>query len=73
LKNNTTAGLDITTYLLKKCVPYMLEPLLELVNALIRVSIFPTTLKKSVVKPVYKKGMKEDAINYLPITLVAAL
>jgi hypothetical protein len=50
----------------------MSEPLLESVNALIRECIFPTTLKKSVVKPVYKKGMKEDAINYLPITVVAA-
>jgi hypothetical protein len=29
--------------------------------------------KKTVVKPIYKNGMKEDANNYHPITLVPAL
>jgi hypothetical protein len=29
-------------------------------------------LKKSVVKPIYKKGKKEEAINYPPITLAPA-
>jgi hypothetical protein len=31
---------------------------------------FPATLKKLVVIPIYKKGTKEDAANYHPITLV---
>jgi hypothetical protein len=43
---------------------------LELVNASIRDGIFPSTLKKSVVIPIYKKETKEDAANYCPITLV---
>jgi hypothetical protein len=34
--------------------------------------IFPSKLKKSVVKPIYKKGKKEEAINYRTITLVPA-
>jgi hypothetical protein len=29
-------------------------------------------LKKSVVKPIYKKEKKEEAINYRPITLLSA-
>jgi hypothetical protein len=41
--------------------------------ASIREGIFPSKLKKSVVKPVYKNGEKEEAINYRPITLVPAL
>jgi hypothetical protein len=46
LKSNKSAGLDdISPYLLKKCVPYMLKPLLELVNASIREVIFLLTLK----------------------------
>jgi hypothetical protein len=51
----------------------MLKPLLELVNAAIRDGVFPSTFKKSVVKPIHRKGTKEDANNYRPITLVPAL
>jgi hypothetical protein len=46
--------------------------LLELVDASIREGIFPSKLKKSVVKPIYKNGGKE-AINYRQITLVPTL
>jgi hypothetical protein len=64
---------DISPYLLKKCVPHIIKLLLELVNASIREGIFPSKLKKSVVKPIYKNGEKEEAINYRPITLVPTL
>jgi hypothetical protein len=50
----------------------MVKPLLKFVNASIREGIFPPTLK-TLVKPIYKNGMKEDANNYYPITLVPAL
>jgi hypothetical protein len=50
----------------------MIKPLLEVINASIREGIFPSTWKKSLVKPVYKNGTKEDPNNY-PITLVPAL
>lgn len=56
----------------KKCVPWTLKPLLELVNASITGGSFPATLK-TVVKPIYKKGVKEDPNNYRPITLLPAL
>jgi hypothetical protein len=74
MKNKKSAGLDgISPYLLKKCVPHIIKPLLELVNASIREGIFPSKLKKAVVKPIYKNGKKEEAINYRPFTLVPAL
>jgi hypothetical protein len=74
MKNNKSAGLDdISPYLLAKCIPHIIKPLLQLVNVSIREGIFPSKLKKSVVKPIYKKGKKEDAINYQPIALVPAL
>jgi hypothetical protein len=74
MKNKKSAGLDdISTCLLNKCIPHIIKPLLELVNVSIREGIFPSKLKKSVVKPIYKKGKKEEAINYRPITLVPAL
>jgi hypothetical protein len=57
VKNKKSAGPDdIPPYLLKKCVPYMIKPLLELDNASIREGIFPSTLKKSVVNQFTKKG-----------------
>jgi hypothetical protein len=50
-----------------------MKPLLELVNASIREGIFPSKLKNSVVKAIYKNVKKEEAINYRPITLVPAI
>jgi hypothetical protein len=46
---------DISNFLLKKCVSYMLKTLLELVNITIRGDIFPSTFKKLVIEPSYKK------------------
>jgi hypothetical protein len=37
---------DVSLYLLKKCVSYVLVPLLELVSASIREGIFLSTIKK---------------------------
>jgi hypothetical protein len=46
MKNKKSSGLDDTLpYLFKKCTPYMLKPLLELVNVSIREGIFPSALK----------------------------
>jgi hypothetical protein len=50
----------------------MVKPLLWLVGVSVREGIFPSTSKKSVIKPIYKKGKKEDASNYCPITLIQA-
>ena len=53
--------------------PLIITPLFELVNASIGEGIFPSTLKKCIVIPIYKKGTEEDANNYRPITLVPTL
>jgi hypothetical protein len=45
MKNKKSAGLDISPYLLKKCAPHMIKPLLELVTASIREGIFLSTLR----------------------------
>jgi hypothetical protein len=74
LKNNKSTDLvDISPYLLKIFLPYMLKPLLELVIASILGDIFPSTLKQSVVQPVYENGMKEGANAYHLVTFVPAL
>jgi hypothetical protein len=57
MKNKKSTGVDgISSYVLKKCAPYMIRPLLEIINTTIINSIFPSCLKKSVVKPISKKG-----------------
>jgi hypothetical protein len=59
MKNKKSAGLDgISLYPLKKCIPHIIKPMLELINASITEGIFPSKLKKSVVKPIYKNGKK---------------
>jgi hypothetical protein len=48
LKSNKSVRLaDISSCLLKKCMPYMLKPLSELVSASITEGIFPSTLKEN--------------------------
>jgi hypothetical protein len=61
LKNKKSAGLDdISTYLLKKCIPHIIKPLLELVNLSIRKGIFPSKLKKiSGQTNIQKRGKKK--------------
>jgi hypothetical protein len=60
MMNKNSAGLDdVSTYLLKEFIPHIIKLLLELVNASIREGIFPSKLKKSDVKLMYKNGAKE--------------
>jgi hypothetical protein len=47
----------------------MIKPMLELVSASIREGIFPSTLKKSVVKPILKKGTKKMQIIIIQLLL----
>jgi hypothetical protein len=50
-----------------------MEPLLEIINASIKTEIFPSCLKQSVVKPIFKNGPTQVVDNYRPISLVPAL
>jgi hypothetical protein len=74
MKNKNSAFLyDISPLLLKKCTPYLIKPLLELVSGSVRKGIFLPVFKRSVAGPIYKYGAKEDATNYRQITLVSTL
>ena len=71
LKNTRSVGFDdISTHILKKC-SHLISPILcYLINQSFVQGKFPTSLKQSVVKPLYKKGDKNKLENYRPITLV---
>lgn len=72
LKNTNAVGLDsVTTHLLKECCEYIVPVLTDLINRSFSEGIFPNALKQSIVKPIFKKGDKNDVSNYRPITLIS--
>ena len=73
LKAKNSHGYDgISTKVLKLGICYISSPLTYICNRMILSGIFPTRLKFSEVKPIYKKGDKNDVSNYRPISLLTA-
>lgn len=71
LKNTYSVGYDgLTTNIIKESATYITAPLTHLINLSISQGQFPSRLKLSVVKPLHKKGSREEIKNYRPITLV---
>ncbi|KAK9509226.1 hypothetical protein O3M35_006584 [Rhynocoris fuscipes] len=67
---STTAGI-CSVYILKQIMPYIVKPLLALINDSFVYGIFPDCLKTSYVIPVFKKGSKSDCNNYRPISILS--
>jgi hypothetical protein len=62
----------ITTKMLKASAPYICSPLGYIFNESIRSETFPSRLKYSIVKPLFKKGDMDDSANYRPISLLTS-
>lgn len=74
LKNTASTGYDkINTKILKLCARYIAKPLTHIINLSFTEGKFPSRLKQSVVKPLYKKGERNDMNNYRPVTLIPVL
>lgn len=74
LKLNSCPGHDeIPPVFLKNCVQTIKEPLANLLNNIISTGEFPMAWKKAIVTPIYKKGNKQLAENYRPVSLTNAL
>lgn len=70
LKNgNVVDCFGITSNLVKTVVNFIVAPLTALYNMCINVGHFPSSFKTSRVIPVYKKGDKNLASNYRPISI----
>jgi hypothetical protein len=62
----------ITIKILKVSAPYISSPLNYICNKSIRSGTFPIHLKYSIVKPLFKKGDRENIANYRPISLLTS-
>lgn len=71
LKNTNTVGFDnISTKVIKE-VKEIIAPLLShIINLCISDGIFPTRLKKVIIKPLFKKDDRTELKNYRPIAKI---
>ena len=65
----------IPTFLLKKCVDELSPILLHILNSSVTTGVFPTTMKKAVVRPTLKKENADvDSLkNYRPVSNLTAV
>jgi Reverse transcriptase (RNA-dependent DNA polymerase) len=70
-KPKTSAGWDdIPMHLLKKCAPWIAEPLAHVFNTSFRSGVFPDSMKYATVRPLFKKGDRTECKNYRPVSLL---
>jgi hypothetical protein len=71
LKGKQTAGYDdILEHIVKQCIQAITKPLTHIFNISFREAIFPDQWKLAKVKPLYKKGYKQNIQNYRPISIL---
>ena len=61
---------NISNILIKRAKEVLIEPLTLLVNQMVKSGHFPSELKISRVKPLFKKGDPSEFSNYRPISLL---
>jgi hypothetical protein len=72
LRGKPSAGFDeIPEYLAKGCSHYIKKPLVHSFNASLTSGFFSDKMKIAKVRPLYKKGEKQDVCNYRPIAVLS--
>ena len=64
---------DINARLLKDSKHIIAKTLTKLINISYRKSIFPTCMKKAIVKAIHKKENTEDPSNYRPLSILSTV
>jgi len=73
LRTKNTCGYDeISNCIIKLTAPFIFPPLTHICNAVLSTAVFPDRLKYAVVKPIFKKGNKQEISNYRPISLLTS-
>lgn len=71
LKNKKSYGDDgISVQVIKACIDHISLPLVHITNLMLETGCFPDKLKTSIIKPLHKKGPKDEPNNYRPIALL---
>lgn len=71
---NSAPGYDcIKAKVLKQVANLISQPLAYLINLSIRQGVFPNSLKKAVVSPIFKSKSKKSMNNYRPVSVLPAL
>ena len=74
LKNKSSCGYDnISNKHIKYARSVLIKPLTLLINQCLHTGVYPTQLKMSRVKPLFKSGDKSLFSNYRPISLLPSL
>jgi len=73
LRDGASVGTDgVSVNIIKNCRQYLLSPLVYLINKCFKRGEFPSSLKHSIVTPIYKKsGSRRDPTNYRPISVIS--
>ena len=73
LKPKNSSGPDhISSKLLKKILPIIINPLCHIFNLSLKTGYIPTILKTAKVVPIFKSGDKHNFTNYRPISLISS-
>lgn len=71
LKNKFSSGMDeIPVTIVKRSTPLIKSVICYIINNSFKHGIFPTQLKLSLIKPLFKKGDPENLESYRPISLL---
>ena len=73
LKNSSYGHDCLSNIMIKKAHDPLINPLTLLINQTLSTCIFPSELKVSRVKPLFKRGKPSLFSNYRPISLLASL
>jgi hypothetical protein len=61
---------DIDPAIALPSLPNILHPLVEIINCSFKTGIYPQSLKLAKVVPIFKKGPRDEACNYRPISVL---
>jgi hypothetical protein len=73
LKLSSSCGYDeVPSKLLRLCYFYISSPLNYICNRALFTGVFPDRLKYATIRPLFKKGNKDDTNNYRPISILTS-